>query len=1006
MAVQKRVLISLIAIGVSISGFSQSGNNALNFFQKGVEISKIKPEQAYPVFVKAMTLARQDGDWNVYLDALNSNSTLVLNALNSPETRPLGNKQIADRIFNSSKEALTFGEKFKSRPAVAELHYNIGEFYNFYNDVDTALYHYNEAKQMFASIGGEWTKEVAKCYHGLGDVNKYNKLDFYQAEINYEKALSIRERIKFQDTLVLYKNFYSLAATNRSQWDYEKGLSYGTKAMELAKSISPIRVETTTAMVANIYRDMKESDKARTYYLEAISINKKTNILDNRAWYYLCLGETYVNDSLYKDALSCFNQAYPFYRSSKEREDRNLFLYLLLITMEVYVDINEDENFAKVTKEFYNELSQRNEHRGLFASQGLGLQGDFYHVNKNYDSALHYYQKGLVSLLPAFTSLKVEDNPTEEDIGFFYYAYVLLVKKAATLTSKFSETNDPGYQRQSLVCLRLAEKLLSNQRSTLDMDKSKREFLDAQYDLYEDIASRLFEGKKVFLSDTVDALAFRYFEQSKSRSLADALAQAEQSKKFSDKDSLFRIHTDLRRQLMAVQDEVNSELEKSVSSNEIAPLRDEMVTLDRQIQNCKQAIEEKYPGYFNVKYGHSTPSLKEVQRSLKDRGQVALEFFWGSQWVYAMGVSADKVIFKRIGRPDSLRVTINRLLDHFDENSNSTNRANYESFVSTAYTLFSKLVEPFDSLLTGHEHLLIIPDGPINQVPFEVLLREQKISNTIDYRSLLYLIKTYSIGYAYSSAMHMRRKDRVVSTPTLLAVGFTGGSRLRAPQPELEEIVGAEEELEALAKRFKRGKFLVGPEATEANFKTLSPEYDIIHLAIHGRGDIQRNLSSSLYFRTKYDSLDDGELHDYELYGIKLKALMAVLSACESGLGRGYKGEGMISMASAFTYSGCGNILMSLWKVNDKASTVLMDDFYGHLLEGKTIDDALRRAKLDYLEGTDELTSDPKIWAPLVAYGSLEPIFTKSNDRIVVYGAIGAVLLLVILFISRRRRSI
>jgi CHAT domain-containing protein len=131
---------------------------------------------------------------------------------------------------------------------------------------------------------------------------------------------------------------------------------------------------------------------------------------------------------------------------------------------------------------------------------------------------------------------------------------------------------------------------------------------------------------------------------------------------------------------------------------------------------------------------------------------------------------------------------------------------------------------------------------------------------------------------------------------------------------------------------------------------------------------------------------------------------MAVLSACESGLGRDYKGEGMISMASAFTYSGCSNILMSLWKVNDKASTVLMDDFYGQLLEGKTIDDALRQAKLNYLESTDELTSDPKIWAPLVAYGGLEPIFTKPND-LLVYGAIGVFALLVVLFMVRRRRT-
>ena len=259
--------------------------------------------------------------------------------------------------------------------------------------------------------------------------------------------------------------------------------------------------------------------------------------------------------------------------------------------------------------------------------------------------------------------------------------------------------------------------------------------------------------------------------------------------------------------------------------------------------------------------------------------------------------------------------------------------------------------------------------------------------------------------------MHIRRvmlmgkSGRTVRTPSLLAVGFTGGSRLRAPDPGLEEIVGAEEELDALAKRFKQGKFLVGPDATEANFKTLSPEYDIIHLAIHGRGDIKQSSSSSLYFRSKYDSLDDGELHDYELYGLKLNALMAVLSACESGLGRDYKGEGMISMASAFTYSGCSNILMSLWKVNDKASTVLMDDFYGQLVEGKTIDDALRQAKLDYLEKSDELTSDPKIWAPLVAYGSHERIFQKSN-KIVIYGAVALAAALVVIFIARRRRLI
>lgn len=188
----------------------------------------------------------------------------------------------------------------------------------------------------------------------------------------------------------------------------------------------------------------------------------------------------------------------------------------------------------------------------------------------------------------------------------------------------------------------------------------------------------------------------------------------------------------------------------------------------------------------------------------------------------------------------------------------------------------------------------------------------------------------------------------------------------------------------------------------------MAPDFDIIHLAIHGTGEIQKNFAASLYFQSQRDTLNDGELHAYELYGLKLKALMAVLSSCESGLGKGYKGEGMISMASAFTYSGCENILMSLWKVNDQTSITLMDDFYEHLLEGESIDEALRNAKLNYLERSDELSAHPKIWAPLIAYGNLDNVFKKDRSLIVGIGLCLLFILLLSFGIYRRyaRRSL
>jgi len=993
MAVRKKLLLGLVAIVLWATGFSQANNNAQSIFQQGVKVSHTDPQKAYRVFLKCMTLAKENGDWDVYIEALNKSSTLAI-----------GDKGNIDGSFKSSREAIAFLEKFQSRNAVAELHYNVAEFYSLSSDVDTAVFYYEKAKDIWQRLNGEMNADVAKCYHGLGDVYKYNKLDFNDAEISYEKALSIRERIGFQDSLVLYKNFYSLAATNRSQRDYEKGLSYGAKAMDLAKALEPLKVEATTAMVANIYRDMKESEMAKKYYLEAIELNKKTKVRENRAWYYLCLGETFINDSSFREALNCYNQAYPFYKSSVGT-DENLFFYLLVNMAEAYTATKEDVEFNKVKRELFDELSKRNVRRGMLVSMSLAILGDFHASKFRYDSALNYYQKALVSLHPAFTSLDIEDNPTYEMMGYFEHTYRLLIKKAAILREKFKATKDSHYLAKALSCLRATEMLVSRQRNTLDMEKSKWELLDSRYNLYEDIIARLMESEDVLPKDTLYALAFHYFEQSKSRSLADALAQAEQTKRISAQDSLFRIHTELRRQLLAVQDKINYELEESPSSKEITRLRGEMVGIDREIQKCKQAIEEKYPGYFNVKYGYARPGLADVQRFLKERGQVALEFLWGSEWVYAIGISGDKVMLTKIGRPDSLLVVISKLMHHFDEESSTTNSGNFEVFVSSAYSLFDQLVRPFNSLLNGQKRLLIIPDGPVSQVPFEVLLREPNTTKGINYRSLQYLIKTYSIGYSYSSVMLMRRNDRLIKSPNLLAVGFTGGARLRAPDPELEEIIGAEEELEALEKRFKKGKFLVGPEATEANFKALSPQYDIIHLAIHGRGDVQRSFSSSLYFRSRFDSLDDGELHDYELYGLKLKALMAVLSACESGLGREYKGEGMISMASAFTYSGCANILMSLWKVNDKASTVLMDDFYGHLLEGITIDDALRQAKLDYLDRSDEFTADPKVWAPLVAYGNLQQIFRERNGQLISFGAIALAISILIFYVIRRKTT-
>ena len=203
-----------------------------------------------------------------------------------------------------------------------------------------------------SGLKGEWSEEVSNCYHGLGNIFKYYKFDFYEAEKCYEKALLIREKIGFDNPDVLYKTYYSLAATNRSQYDFEKALSYGTKALELAKRFSPqqlgpLRTEMSSGMLANIYRDMNQSSLAKQYYLNALALNKKSNDLGTRASYYNSLGETFRNDSSFAEAMEFFRAAYAIYKKL-EINRQSAYLRLLVNMVETYSLMGDEINFQRI----------------------------------------------------------------------------------------------------------------------------------------------------------------------------------------------------------------------------------------------------------------------------------------------------------------------------------------------------------------------------------------------------------------------------------------------------------------------------------------------------------------------------------------------------------------------------------------------------------------------------------------------------------------------------------
>jgi CHAT domain-containing protein len=237
----------------------------------------------------------------------------------------------------------------------------------------------------------------------------------------------------------------------------------------------------------------------------------------------------------------------------------------------------------------------------------------------------------------------------------------------------------------------------------------------------------------------------------------------------------------------------------------------------------------------------------------------------------------------------------------------------------------------------------------------------------------------------------------------LLAFGFTGGSGVRDVDASKADIAGTETELVALSGKFPDGTFLFGDGVTEKKFKEGAGNYDLLHLAVHGSGDTGEDYSATLYFRDS-EGEEDGRLYWYELYGMNLKASLAVLSSCESGIGKTYRGEGMLSMANAFTFAGCSNVVMGLWKVDDQVSVKLMDKFYSELLEGMAIDEALALAKRTYLASADQVSANPKIWGSLVAYGEAQVIKPDEIHAGWVVVAIAVLAAAVFLLVRKTRK--
>ena len=294
-----------------------------------------------------------------------------------------------------------------------------------------------------------------------------------------------------------------------------------------------------------------------------------------------------------------------------------------------------------------------------------------------------------------------------------------------------------------------------------------------------------------------------------------------------------------------------------------------------------------------------------------------------------------------------------------------------------ARALYASLLQKAEPAWKDSSRLIIIPDGPLWDLPFQTLQSADKHS-LIDNHVVSYAPSITFLTRTHISRNNGTNSERLfaLANPAVGAVAKNAGSQkiLVSSGPQLmgeiwEPLPATETQVRELKKLYDaKSIILTGAHASEDAVKTQAADFDIIHLATHGVLNDRAPLYSYLLLSQKnLPPGEDGLLEAWELMEMKLHARLAVLSACETARGKISEGEGVIGLSWALLAAGCPSAVVSQWKVDSASNTDLMVEFHRRYRAGASAGEALRDASLKLAK--DPRYRHPFYWAPFVAIG-------------------------------------
>ncbi len=759
--------------------------------------------------------------------------------------------------------------------------------------------------------------KLGTFYRRIGDV--------YQARFYYERALEILTRHQPENHLEILVCQNDLALSLYDQKEYLKAIDQLNLVREKLFRNSKTQDRRTAALLNNIgncYFQLGRFNLASDYYLQALEIKENLSSYADVAYQHNQVAATYLHSKQPTKAKYHLDRAKYLFESNEDLE-RTINIHYAQ-TMSGLAEVEKSyKNFDAATELYFDALKAVGVDRSL---------NNLSEIHTSRSSRIAHF----LGLLAKSWYQSYLHSKNESHLRKSWKIYETVLDQITVIRGQFIEP----YSKQNL------------------FEESIEIFEGALRVLHE--LYRRNEDQRYFTA------AFRISEAFKNSVLLETIKIEDLgSYRGALQQALKNLKT-LKSELAAIEDE----LFLGGGENH-DKLLTERFNLKLEYDSLKEIVASRVPLLPTI-----NDPTKEIQAMLTKRnGALAVvEYFVGKENVYSFIFKKGETLFKILPKDYDLDSSVEKfrkgIYGPFVGASTSIGEGRKE-LIEQGVLLFDKLIRPLGKL---PEELLIIPDNVLGYLPFELLL-ETPPEERDDFKSYPFLIKNHAVSYDYSIALRSEMANHTNETKGTLV--FTPSFGNCDTLDIVEEILcplNYNQSIGPLLENLVGATVLQREKATKDQFLLKSAEYDVFHFDTHAKANASSDGYSYLAFTPQADLSPGSLLFAKDIANMRLNANMVYLEGCETGVGKLKTGEGIISLARSFSIAGAKSLVTSLWKIDDRSSSLVAEKFYKHLKLGDEKHAALRKAKLDYLSQSKEIEGHPFYWGGMICIGDVSTL--------------------------------